>query len=270
MMNIRLLQPLVAPLPEIFDDLPDKMKSGFWKLGTALLNLLREGTLFDTSVVMHPVDSADDNFDVIHSTAEKLFIIRPLLNPSIIHPIDNELRKHVKLVFNQCVATLYPQNTIQCTQEKQDSIVEGEDGCEELSWLQKYRSVAVDGPAKMPISAEENKAESDGNANVAVATGTGKEDVPIRTSPKIKVKRRLMRRESDFDVSCRRYVPKNQSRGEMFTTATSICDMALAADRPGLKLSTVLDNASRYEIVWVTFPRDASSIKAMSAEKLGN
>ena len=70
--------------------------------------MAHKGTFFDESVEEHPEDSDSDNFDVIAQTAEKLYILRPILCSDIIDPLMKEMRKRCATVLKETLSSFYP------------------------------------------------------------------------------------------------------------------------------------------------------------------
>ena len=85
------------------------MQNGFWKLGNSILKIVYVGTIFDPEQKLHAAESPEDNFDIIHSSAEKVGILRPVLKPKVHAPLAQELRTHAKEVLLCCLNTLQPQ-----------------------------------------------------------------------------------------------------------------------------------------------------------------
>ena len=63
------------------------MRGGFWKLGASLLNIAYKRTIFDPETKMHGEGDVEDNFDLYRETAEKLYILRPVLRASTYDPL---------------------------------------------------------------------------------------------------------------------------------------------------------------------------------------
>ena len=66
-------------------------------------------TVFNKDVKLHGESELEDNFDLVHLTAEKLYIIRPILKPAVLEQILKGMWTHIDAVFYQCLATFYPE-----------------------------------------------------------------------------------------------------------------------------------------------------------------
>ena len=124
-----------------------------------------------------------------------------------------------------------------------------------------------------PQPPRQDSTPSDGKENVQVETGRREGDVGNKkkdpAKPTIRVKTSLRRGDSEFGAKTKRHLPTNWPRGRMITTASSISDMGAGYNSSGLKLSTVLASACRFEQECGKYPTDGSAVKAMPAERIG-
>ena len=108
--NLRQLQSLFASLVDSFAKMTDKQRNAFWKLGAVLLNQAYKGTLFDQELKLHDESSEEDNIDTLLETAEKLYILRPVIRSTTMDPLIVEIRKHCKIILDQVLDVFFPRN----------------------------------------------------------------------------------------------------------------------------------------------------------------
>ena len=77
-------------------------------IGSHILNLAHKNTIYDSKVALKEPGSEDDNLDVLHETAIKLNIIRPILRPKINESLTNALSEHCVGALNDVMATFVP------------------------------------------------------------------------------------------------------------------------------------------------------------------
>ena len=65
--------------------------------------------MFDSDLKMEDEESESDNFDVVLETAEKIYIIRPVLRPGAISSLVQQMRIHCVEILNQIMASFLPE-----------------------------------------------------------------------------------------------------------------------------------------------------------------
>ena len=82
-------------------------KNAFWEIGAAILDKTRPKTLFDDKAEICDQAADMDNIDIVHATAEKLSILRPVLKPSMYSVLLAHARKHCIEILEQAIQAFY-------------------------------------------------------------------------------------------------------------------------------------------------------------------
>ena len=227
------------------------MRGGFWHLGAKLLSFAYAGTVLDPKAKTHGGDSEEDNFDLIMQSAEKIYILRPVLRPATLALIQTEMSKYCTQVLNDVMKTFHRAK--EELQEDPEEAAPTKDDSAILPWLQNFSA-----PSQMPtpISGDEESLTS---------AAPGKK---IVLSEKPIARRRLQRQISDFDKSTKMWMPRNALRTEMIGKACSIFDYIVDAGNKLAKVSSVLSHLTDYEREWGRFPKDPHMASTMGVDKL--
>ena len=67
---MRDLRPLIQSVEEDSHQYTEKYQTTFWKIGRAILNKAYISTMFDKKFTLRGGESDEDDFDLIHDTAE--------------------------------------------------------------------------------------------------------------------------------------------------------------------------------------------------------
>ena len=59
-------------------------------------------------------DQQEDNFDLLHVTAEKMATLRPIIKPELYKSLLSVLRKRVAPILAEMISFLYPTNMNEC------------------------------------------------------------------------------------------------------------------------------------------------------------
>ena len=275
MEKLRLLQPLFASVSQDFLTMPDKVKTFFRKMGSRILKSVYADTVFNKELILHGENELEDNFDLVHLTAEKLYIIRPILKPTVLDQLLNGIWIHIDTVFFQCVAAFYPQSSEienKIPDDMKPVDVDSDDEC--LPWLKDLREQNKSTKREMEEFDEDTYQppndtipEDEPIVTGDAAQSVGKENESNIPSINV-VKRRLRRMESDFDKNTKQIVHRNQSRTEMVNKAMSIFDMVVDYESVGTTISAVISHIWKFEEEWSKSPKDTRLMAAMALEKL--
>ena len=259
---MRSLRPLIQSVEEDFHQYAEKYQTTFWKIGRAILDKAYVGTMFDKKVVVHPDDSPEDNFDLIHETAEKLALLKPILQPDIYQPLQKLIRAKCPSLLKQVLLSLEP-----------------EDPQIELSGLKTAKGPDVPDWMADLINPEP---EQDKTEETVSATGPTKQQIN-RDGPKRKIcleenhqkdeanKKRLKRNNSFWDKDTKRKTHKNELRDSIIMKAKAIFDYVIddpQKDDP--TLSTIISDCARFETAWLKCPNTAATVQSYSSEKLSS
>ena len=111
------------------------MQDVFWHLGSQILNLAHKGTIFEQSIKLNAKDGDEDNLDILHATANKLNIIRPILRPKIKESLTSILKGRCADALKDVMATFIP-----CKKQDSKRAGNGENDLKmekEMEWLMK-------------------------------------------------------------------------------------------------------------------------------------
>ena len=175
-------------MPVDFAKMIARMRGGFWQLGANLLSFAYIGTVFDPEITTHSGDSEEDNFDLVMQTAEKVYIIRPILRPGALEPIQTEVGKWCVQILDAVMKAFLrveeegPEETEDAAPTKDDSVLP--------QWLQK---LAVTPKISTPIRGDDE----------SLASAAHGREIALPQKPL--ARRRLHRHISDFG--------KKQKRG---------------------------------------------------------
>ena len=232
-----------------------RLQAGFWNLGTQLMGVLRKNTLFADKPLIHPEESEEDNFDLVYETAEKIDILRPILRPQLLMPLLNEIETNCVQILKQTLDTFLPNEKIVPETQPEGKTVEKAEDVPD--WLKKF----------MPQKTEEN---SDTKETTPNETNTEQDVDKEMGPPMVKVKKRLRRRESDFDKITKLYMPANEVRDQMIGKAKCIFNTIIDTKDETVSVSSVLTHLQKFEAGWVKFPKDEASLKVHTSEKINN
>ena len=197
--------------------------------------------------------SDEDNFDLVHTSATKLTVLRPILKPVICNALFKEMRKRAKTVLNECLKTFNHSSNYQLhSEEVEQEDLDGDVVEPELSWLAKYTGNV--NPINDINSAPKETQPIDADA----------EDKP----PLVSIKRRLRRHKSEFNKKTRGHVPRDASRTDLINKGMAILDMVVDYAEDNLTMSTAISLLVKYEDAWGTFPSTSHRLVAVTADKI--
>ena len=248
------MQPLFATLVHDFARLTDKQQEQFWTLGAILLGQTYKGTVFDSELKLAGDESEDDNFDVALETAEKIYILRPILRPGTIAALEKQMRVHCLEILNQVMTSFLPEPITEQDEEKKREQARSVDDSATLGWLKKY--------------VETNNMETSPEVDEASSQQTVAPGKKITLTAK-QAKRRLKREESGYDQKTKTWKERNSTRTELIAKACSIFDYIVDFSAEEAKISTILAHLNDYEKEWTKFPRTVLTTKTISVDKLG-
>ena len=82
-------------------------------VGKRLMGRARVGTFLDKNEKLHNADSEADNSDVLHESAEKLPILRPILKADVFKTLQNLARKHIIPLVKDAILSLLPPKALE-------------------------------------------------------------------------------------------------------------------------------------------------------------
>ena len=228
-------------MTDTFHEFNTKIQTGFFSLGTSLLDAIYKGTLFDSGPTIHKPEEDEDNFDIVLETAEKISIIRPLLRPEILLPLLSEIRKHCKVVLHDVLQAFIPVKNVKRVAIKEEK--------KELpDWLKKF----------IPIPQEDDNNQDCNDIDAA--------ENDAESAPNVKVKKRLIRRPSDFDKVKKIRIEPNQERNSMVEKAKCIFNIIIDTKSDGLSVANTLSHLAQFEVEWEKFPFEQSARALTSGE----
>ena len=107
-----------------------------------------------------------------------------------------------------------------------------------------------------------------------IAPETAPETLIFESEPAIeeiverKVKKRLMRRGSNFDKEHKLYHPRNEGRNATIDKVKLIPDTSIDDPKTDTRVSTALKHLSAYELQWGRCPMTKSEMVGMAVEKM--
>ena len=222
------------------------MRSGFLSIGNSLLNLAYKGTVFDNSLPPHKDDEESDNFDVVLDTAEKISILRPILAPNLLKPLITEIRRHCKIVLRHTLESFKPQ-----VDRKLDpkTVKKKKTTSDAPSWLAKF------------VDTAEKETPAEEKVDDAKTLTAEEEKMPS-------IKRRLMRREPDFDQVKNAYVRANETRGQTIENAKTIFNTIIDVKSDSCAVSNILTHLCKFESEWTKSPKEESEVNDYAADKM--
>ena len=245
-----------------FGEMAGKMKTGFYKIGKTILNLVYEQTIFSHAASFHVPQSGDDDFNLIRATAFRIAVPKPILRPKVVSSLLNEMGNHTLSVLTRCLETCdhaheADLHLVKNTVENATVPANDDDGDDDIPWLGKYTPTSA---PQAPNETEENRPQE---------TGTGEESDPAKSTKRNKVVERRLRRDiSDFDKTTKTHIPRNASRLEMMDKAKSIFGLLVDCGNHGVTLSSVLTLVLNYEACRGRFPKDSESLKILPYDKI--
>ena len=245
--NLRVFGPLFSSLESDFDGLSATFKNAFWKIGSEILDKTRKNTLFDEKADLANPDSDEDNIDITHATAEKLSILRPVLKPVLYSAMLKHVKKYCIEIFEQTIQSFYPEKRT-ATKKITQPVMEIDE--EELPiWMRKFKDQGLKTEEKAD---PENKNANEEGAETKKADHNympAIEDVP--KGPATKIKRRLKRADSDFDLTLKTWIHKNHVRNQLTEKAKNIFDFIIDdVKKNDMSLSSIISDTARFEYAW--------------------
>lgn len=209
--------------------------------------------MFDPEVKLGKEESEADNFDIVLVSAEKIYILRPILRPGTLLALKNQMRIHCVELLSQIMNALIPEPLDEKDKEKKREQKRLLGDSSTLTWLQKYvetntqgNSPVVDDTSPQPTVVPEKK---------------------ITLNPKFN-KRRLKREESGVDQVTKTWKQRNANRNDLVRKAGAVFDYIIDCSDDAVKISTILALLNDYEKEWSRFPRATASVKTTSVDKL--
>ena len=209
-------------------------------------------------MVIHGADSDEDNFDIVMDTAEKVCILRPVLRAELLDPMIEEIRLKSVDVLDETLNTFYPEPDRSSNNDGEATQAINVKVKQIPTWLKKW---APQKPRQEPEVVEpiNNTADQD------TATPMEREGEEV---PKIKVKRRLQRRCSDFDKITNAPIQRNEERSRLIEKARSIFNTIVDSKDDGVTIAGIITHLIKFEECWTRFPKTTAEVNLESADKL--
>ena len=230
-------------------------------VGVQLMGLARVGNFLDKKAKLRNADSEEDNFDVLHESAEKLPILRPIWKADFFKPLQNLARKHIIPPVKDCRLSLLPPMALEQVEGASQNVQNGDPP----DWMQELMCENHGDETEGQVDVQTEQAIILENNHASVEDVTDDPTLPESSPDHVqRKKRRLRRNSSHWNKELNVKVRKNANRDDLIRTTKSI--IAYIADDVKTDegtISEIIDDCMRLGRPWVEFSRANAAVESM-------